>query len=152
MAEKELHFEDVELGDDIGPVERTITDEQVQAFVQIWGAESGPSRFTSEEVAKGEGLPGMIVPGAMNVGVISQLLTGWSSSVVLKTLDLMFRQMVRHDVPILLKGIVTDKNLRSSATSGWKAPTARALSSARRSSSCRPGSKHGLLGPVSLGG
>jgi acyl dehydratase len=111
MAEKELHFEDVELGDDIGPVERTITDEQVQAFVQIWGAESGPSRFTSEEVAKGEGLPGMIVPGAMNVGVISQLLTGWSSSVVLKTLDLMFRQMVRHDVPILLKGIVTDKNV-----------------------------------------
>ena len=111
MAEKELHFEDVELGDDIGPVERTITDEQVQAFVQIWGAESGPSRFTSEEVAKGEGLPGMIVPGAMNVGVISQLLTGWSSSVVLKTLDLMFRQMVRHNVPLQLKGIVTDKNV-----------------------------------------
>ena len=111
MAEKELHFEDVELGDDIGPVERTITDEQVQAFVQIWGAESGPSRFTSEEVAIGEGLPGMIVPGAMNAGVISQLLTGWSSSVVLKTLDLMFRQMVRHNVPILLKGIVTDKNV-----------------------------------------
>ena len=111
MAEKELHFEDVELGDDIGPVERTITDEQVHAFVQIWGAESGPSRFTSEEVAKGEGLPGMIVPGAMNVGVISQLLTGWSSSVAIKTLDLMFRQMVRHNVPMLLKGIVTDKNV-----------------------------------------
>ena len=111
MAEKELCFEDVELGDDIGPVERTITDEQVQAFVEIWGAESGPSRFTSEEVAKGEGLPGMIVPGAMNVGVLSQLLTGWSSSVTLKMLDLMFRQMVRHNVPMQLKGIVTDKNV-----------------------------------------
>ena len=111
MAEKELDFEDVELGDDIGPVERTITDEQVQAFVEIWGAESGPSRFTSEEVAKGEGLPGMIVPGAMNVGVLSQLLTGWSSTVTLKMLDLMFRQMVRHNVPMQLKGIVTDKNV-----------------------------------------
>ena len=111
MAEKELRFEDVELGDDIGPVERTITDEQVQAFVEIWGAESGPSRFTSEEVAKGEGLPGMIVPGAMNVGVLSQLLTGWSSTVTLKMLDLMFRQMVRHNVPMQLKGIVTDKNV-----------------------------------------
>ena len=111
MAEKELHFEDVEVGDDLGPVERTITDEQVQAFVEIWGAESGPSRFTSEEVAKGEGLPGMIVPGAMNVGVLSQLLTGWSSSVSLKMLDLMFRQMVRHNVPMQLKGIVTDKNV-----------------------------------------
>ena len=111
MAEKELHFEDVEVGDDLGPVERTITDEQVQAFVEIWGAESGPSRFTSEEVAKGEGLPGMIVPGAMNVGVLSQLLTGWSSSVSLKMLDLMFRQMVRHNVPMELKGIVTDKNV-----------------------------------------
>ena len=111
MAEKELHFEDVEVGDDLGPVERTITDEQVQAFIEIWGAESGPSRFTSEEVAKGEGLPGMIVPGAMNVGVLSQLLTGWSSSVSLKMLDLMFRQMVRHNVPMELKGIVTDKNV-----------------------------------------
>ena len=111
MAENELYFEDVELGDDLGPAERTITDEQVQAFVEIWGAESGPSRFTSEEVAKGEGLPGMIVPGALSVGVLSQLVTGWSSSVNLKTLDLMFRQMVRHNVPLQLKGIVTDKNV-----------------------------------------
>ena len=111
MAETELYFEDVELGDDLGPVERTITDEQVQAFVEMWGAESGPSRFTSEQVAIDEGLPGAIVPGAMSVGIISQVITGWSSNVTLKTLDLIFRQMVRHDIAYQLKGIVTDTNV-----------------------------------------
>jgi len=111
VTEKELYFKDVELGDDLGPVERTVTDEQVQAFVEIWGAESGPSRFTSEQVAIDEGLPGAIVPGAMSIGILSQVITGWSSNVTLRTLDLMFRQMVRHDVAYQLKGIVTDKDV-----------------------------------------
>ena len=109
MSDREFYFEDVEMGDDIGPVVRTITGEQVRAFVGLWGGDSGANRFTSDEAAIEEGLPGAIVPGAMNVGIVAHAITGWAPNVTLKTLDLVFRQMVRHNVPYQIAGIVTDK-------------------------------------------
>lgn len=109
MSDREFYFENVEMGDDIGPVERTITGEQVRAFVGLWGGDSGANRFTSDEAAIEEGLPGAIVPGAMNVGIIAHAITGWAPNLTLKTLDLVFRQMVRHNVPYQIVGIVTDK-------------------------------------------
>lgn len=106
----DLHFDDVEIGDDIGPVERTVNKEQVQRFLKIRGTQEGPSRFTDEDFAKKEGLPGAIVPGAMNIAILSQLLTGWSPTVRMKKLDVVFRGMVPHDQPFQLTGIVTDKD------------------------------------------
>ena len=108
MSDQGLCFEDVELGDDIGPAERTITGEQVRAFVGLWGGDGGANRFTSDEAAIDEGLPGAIVPGAMSVGIVAHAITGWAPGVTLKTLDLVFRQMVRHNVPYRIEGIVTD--------------------------------------------
>ena len=106
-----LRFEDVEIGDDIGPVERVVSTEQVREFVKVWGAESGPSRFTDQEIARSEGLPGPIVPGAMNMAMMSQILTGWSPGVALKKLDVVFRQVVPHNAPLRLQGVVTDKRV-----------------------------------------
>ena len=108
---RELYYEDVEIGDDIGPVERTVSREQVDAFLRIRGATPGPSRFTDAAQAKKEGLPGPIVPGGMNIAMASQLLTGWSPTVDLKRLEVSFRQVVPHDTPLELKGIVTDKHI-----------------------------------------
>ena len=110
MSSHELYFDDVELGDDVGPVERTITGEQVRSFVGLWGGDSSPNRFTSDQAAIDEGLPGAIVPGAMSVGIVAHAITGWAPNVTLRTLDLVFRQMVRHNVPYQLGGIVTDKD------------------------------------------
>ena len=111
MSETELYYEDVELGDEIGPIRREVTDEQVRHFVSIWGPERGPNRFTSAEVADCEGLPNTIVPGAMNIAIMSQLITGWSSTVALRKLDVVFRGLVPHNRPLTLKGLVTDKGL-----------------------------------------
>ncbi len=111
MGIKELFYEDVEIGEEIGPLEKVITDEQVLLFVQVWGRGNRPSRFTDPEVAKKEGLPGTIVPGAMNMAFLSQLLTDWSPNVTLKKLDVVIRQSVLHNSPYHLKGIVTDKSI-----------------------------------------
>ena len=108
---KGLCYEDVEIGDDIGPVSRVVTNDQVRQFVGIWRSEESASRFTDDEVAKREGLPGPIVPGPMNVALVAQLITGWTPSVRVKKLDVVFRQLVRHDVPIQIAGVVTDKNI-----------------------------------------
>ena len=106
-----MKFDDVEIGDDIGPVERVVTDRQVRRFLAIRENDPGASRFTDDEFAKSEGLPGAIVPGAMNIAMMSQLLTGWSDAVSLKKLDVVFRQPVPHGRTLLLKGIVTDKKV-----------------------------------------
>ena len=111
MAEAGLHFEDTHIGDDIGPVRRVVTGEQVREFVRISGPEHGPSRFTDREVARRDGLPGPIVPGAMSVAMMAQLVTGWSSAVALRKVDVIFRQVVLHDAALEIKGIVTDKDV-----------------------------------------
>ena len=111
MPDSTLYFEDVEMGDEVGPIERSVTTDQVREFVQVWGAQSGPSRFTDPAVAKAEGLPGAILPGAMNIALMSQIMTGWSPSVVLRKLDVVFRQTVPHNAVLKLQGIVTDKGV-----------------------------------------
>jgi acyl dehydratase len=108
---KGLCYDDVELGDDIGPVIRTVNAEQVLRFLKIRETDTGPNRFTSEDAAKAMGLPGAIVPGAMNIAMMSQLLTGWSPSVRLRKIDVVFRGMVPHDKPLRISGIVTDKDI-----------------------------------------
>ena len=111
MSATELYYEDVELGDEIGPIHREVSDEQVRQFVSIWGRDLKASRFTSAQVAESEGLPNPIVPGAMNIAIMSQLITGWSSTVTLRKLDVVFRGLVPHHRPLTLKGLVTDKTL-----------------------------------------
>jgi acyl dehydratase len=108
---KELYFEDVDIGDDIGPQERVVNVEQVRRFMGVRGGTPGPSRFTSDEYAKSEGLAGAIVPGAMNITILSQLLTGWADTVRLRKLDVVFRGMVPHNQPLTLSGIITDKDV-----------------------------------------
>ena len=111
MAAEEIYYEDVEIGDDIGPMKRVVTLEQVREFTKVWRSEAGHSRFTSDEVAQSEGLPGAISPGAMNIALMSQLISNWSHTATLKKLDVVFRQVVRHNAPLQIKGVITDKDI-----------------------------------------
>ena len=112
-----LYFQDIELGDEISPITRKISLKQVIEFVSLREPDPSPSRFTSEKTAKSEGLPGAIVPGAMNIALMSQLVTGWSPTVSLKKIDVVFRQMVFHNNPLKLTGIITDKDEDGETTS-----------------------------------
>lgn len=111
----DLYYDDVDLGDELPSLEREVTDDQVVEFLnitRITSSEPGrESRFTSSEVARGEGLPEAIVPGAMNIAIMSTLVTGWSTRAVLRKLDVVFRGMVLHNRPIKLTGLVTDKDV-----------------------------------------
>jgi acyl dehydratase len=107
----ELYYEDIEIGDEIDPVERLVSLEQVRAFLAIRGGISDPSRFTDDAYARSEGLPGAIVPGAMNSAMMAQLLTGWSPTITLKKMEVVFRQVVPHNSPLEIKGVVTSKQV-----------------------------------------
>ena len=113
---KNLYFEDVEIGDDIGPIKRSVTDEDVIGFVSVREKEITPSRFTSNEVANSEGMPEAIVPGPMNIALMSQILTDWSDTVCLLKIDVVFRQTVPHNKDLTFSGIVTDKDETGDST------------------------------------
>ncbi|MDE0745462.1 MAG: MaoC family dehydratase [SAR202 cluster bacterium] len=113
---KNLYFEDVEIGDDIGPIKRSVTDEDVIEFVSVRETEITPSRFTSNEVANSEGMPEAIVPGPMNIALMSQILTDWSDTVCLLKIDVVFRQTVPHNNDLTFSGIVTDKDETGDST------------------------------------
>ncbi len=113
MATKRLFFEDVEIGDEIGPTTKVISYQQVVKFISVWGPvwARRRSRFTDVDVAQSEGLPGPVVPGPMNFAILSQLLTEWSPSVTLRKIDMVIRQPVPANRPFQVRGVVTDKAL-----------------------------------------
>lgn len=100
-------FEDIELGSEIGPLELVATDERVADFCRLWGNPT-PNRFTDQAAAEAAGLPGPIVPGVMSMAIMSQSLTDWAGPQSLKDLDLVFRQPVPHNQPLLISATITD--------------------------------------------
>ena len=104
------YIEDVELGDEIGPLETVATDEGVISFCQVWD-NSMPNRFTDQAVAEKSQLPGPIVPGIMSMGIMARLLTDWAGPEALRDLDLVFRQPVPHNKPLTISATVTDTRM-----------------------------------------
>ena len=107
------YYDEVELGDELAPVERVATDQAVLDFCKVWidprtGGFTG--RFTDDEAARAEGLPGAMVPGIMSMAYMAQFLSRWAEGGSLKKLDVVFRQVVLHEQPLRLVGVVTDKN------------------------------------------
>lgn len=105
--QKSPYFEDVELGDEIGPLEKVARDDDVAAFCKLWG-NPVPNRFTDQALAEKARLPGPIVPGVMSMALMSQLLTDWAGPAAVKDLDLVFRQPVPHNKPLKISATVTD--------------------------------------------
>ncbi|MEE2880562.1 MAG: MaoC family dehydratase [Chloroflexota bacterium] len=102
-----MFFEDIELGDEIGPLEKVAADEDVIDFCNLWGPPT-PNRFTDADEAAKSKLSGPIVPGIMTMALMAQLFTDWSSEDSLKDLDLVFRQSVPHNKTLIIGATVTD--------------------------------------------
>ena len=101
------YIEDVELGDDVGPMVKKPTRSDLAAFVDVWGTKLG--RFTDDEVAKAEGFTGVILPGNMSMAFLAQLLTEWcGDSGKLKRLEVDFRRSIQPGDTLQCTGIVTD--------------------------------------------
>ena len=111
MHHDDLYYHDVEIGDEIASIERTVTLEQVRAFLAIHGGVTEPNFFTNDAHAQSVGLPGAIVPGAFNSALLAQLLTSWSPTVYLKHFAVIFRHLVPHNTALELKGVITAKEV-----------------------------------------
>lgn len=111
MSTELINYADIEVGDDIPAISRSIDTAQVLKFIDVWTGDTKPTRFNDPDTATKEGLAGPILPGVMTMAFISRLLTEWAQGADLKTLDVVFRGLVLHNVAHTLSGIVTDKGL-----------------------------------------
>jgi acyl dehydratase len=101
-----MKYEDVELGDDL-PAE--IPDVSMDKIVQFTeAADQKFPRFTSHEFAKGEGLPGALVPGIMSQALLAAMIHRWAPGSTILKLDTVFRGPVVVDTKPTISGAVTD--------------------------------------------
>ena len=70
-------LEDVQIGDNIGPEPLFLSKDRVRAYCNAAGL-AGVPRFTDDELARKEGLPGMITPGNMSAALVGKLVTDWA--------------------------------------------------------------------------
>ena len=103
-----LRFESVEEGDELPVKELLLEKDMVRAYARA--ANQWAPRFTDDEGAKKEGLPGMITPGNMSLGLLAMMIESWAGIGGLKRLGLTFRGLVMPGRTIRLCGAVTDKH------------------------------------------
>jgi len=104
-------FEDAEEGDELPTRELFIAKDQVRAYARA--ANQWAPRFTDDEGARREGLPGMITPGNMSMGLLTTLIEAWAGPGVLRRLGTTFRGLVLPGRTIRLCGTVTQKDERT---------------------------------------
>src|SRR5437867_13423763 len=85
-------FEDVEEGDELPTRELFLAKDQVRAYARA--ANQWAPRFTDHEGARREGLPGMITPGNMSMGLLTGLIEACAGAGVLRRLGPPFRGRV----------------------------------------------------------
>ena len=110
MSETVEYFEDIDIGDEIAELDICPTTADVVRFVDVARMQSG--RFTDDEYARQEGLPGAIVPGNMSLGFLSRMLTEFFPTGTLKELTTNFRATVPHNTALTCSGVVTEKQER----------------------------------------
>ena len=101
-------FAEVEEGDELPAREIFLSKDQVRTYA--YAAGQGGARFTDDEGARREGLPGMITPGNMSLGLLASLIEAWAGAGRLRRLGATFRGLVLPDRTVRLCGTVTEKD------------------------------------------
>ena len=100
-------FTDVEEGDELSACELELSADQIRAYARAAGMWA--PRFTDDEAARREGLPGMIAPGNLSMGLLGELVERWGGVGGLRRLGTTFRGIVRPG-RLRLCGAVTQRD------------------------------------------
>ncbi len=109
---EQIFGDDIEPGDEIGPLVKHPDLEQIQRYLGAWNQTNAAAigRFTDNQAAARDGFAGAIVPGPMSQAFLAQLLTDWAGPLGrIKSLDLNFRRPAAHGEDLKCIGLITDK-------------------------------------------
>ena len=101
-------FDAVEPGDDLPAITVDLSRDCVKAHATELGMAF--PRFTDDEGAKKEGLPGMIAPGNMTLALLARELLAWAPGGRVLRLGTTFRGLALAGTTIQLLGTVTEKD------------------------------------------
>lgn len=101
-------FDSIEPGDDLPPGELALE----RAFVTDYARflDMPFARFTDEEGAKREGLPGQIAPGVLSLALLARTLLAWAPGAQLRRLGTTFRGVALAGTRVTIHGTVTEKD------------------------------------------
>ena len=110
MAEQ-VYFEDVEEGMELATIEKNPTTQQL---VKYAGASGDYYQIHyDQEYARANGLPDVILHGALKNAFLGQIMTEWiGERGTLKKLSAQYRGMDVPGTPIYCKGVVTKKHVQ----------------------------------------
>jgi acyl dehydratase len=106
--------DEIEIGDEIGPVTRTPTTAMVQRYAEAVDIKELRFFFDPEEARK-NGLERPIVPGPITAGFMTQLLKDYFVGWRLQSMSTTFRTPALHGEPLQIWGTVTEKMLEADA-------------------------------------
>jgi len=101
-------FDEVAEGDEIDPQAFRHDKDHVRAYARA--SDIYFPRFTDDEGARREGLPGMITPGNMSMGLVASYLERWAGPGTLRRLGTTFRGLLLPDRTIRICGVVTQRD------------------------------------------
>lgn len=101
-------FDALEIGDEMAPVEMELAREFVAGHAGFLGM--GFPRFTDDEGARREGLPGQITPGNMSLALLASALLGWLPGSRLLRLGTTFRGVALAGSRARVHAMVTGKD------------------------------------------
>ena len=112
-------FDDVHEGDELGPEDWFLTKDRVRDYARA--NDIAFPRFLDDEGARAEGLPGMIAPGNMSMGLLVRLVEAWGGIGCVRRLGTTFRGVVLPDRTLRLCGAVThtDAAARTAELDVW---------------------------------
>jgi len=110
----QLYYEDVNVGDDVTPLKKNASSQQL---VKYAGASGDYYQIHYDDgFARNNGLPGIIIHGALKNAFLGQLVTDWMGPEGrLKKLSVSYRQMDLPNDDLVCKGTVMDKRVEDGA-------------------------------------
>ena len=106
MSGKRLVFDELEVGDELEPLVRPVTREQMKGYVEAAG-DPNPIHV-DDEAARSFGFQGVIVPGMLEMGFLAQLIVDRCDIENLKNLKVRFSR-VAYPGTLTCKGVITKK-------------------------------------------
>jgi acyl dehydratase len=100
-------FAEVSEGDELPVSDVDLSADRIRAYARAAGMWA--PRFTDDEAARREGLPGMIAPGNLSMGLLGAMVERWAGVGSLRRLGTTFRGIVRPG-RLRLCGAVTECN------------------------------------------
>jgi len=100
-------FDEIEIGDEIGPLTYAPTMEDIQRYASV--VRMVDQRFMDPQVAQQRGFQHAIVPGPLSATFLARMLTEYFTGWRLQTFNISFRAPVRHGDALTCSGMVTQK-------------------------------------------